>query len=344
MKLSVIIPLFNKEKYIERCLNSLLAQDISPIEYEIIIIDDGSKDSGAQIVQGYVEKHPNICLNSQSNQGPSIARNRCLEVAKGDYIYFLDADDLLTANVLGCLLELCEQNNLEILQFNSKEIENEALSDLPVNSSEEPQQLACPVTDGMSYISENNFRNEVWRYLIKRSFLLNSGIKFIDDMRAYEDLIFTTSVFLKSTRISRVELDAHRYVKVAGSIVTSKSYKKNLVFINNQEKAVEELKGLIENLNNSHKKHLDVVKKLKAKQQAVVFALLIRVIKYRLLNHEDLSLILDKMNKLGGYPIDRKIGAMGDGGLIFNRIIVPLFNTKNLLLLGTGILRLIPRS
>ena len=344
MKLSVITPLYNKEKYIERCLNSLLAQDISSIEYEIIIIDDGSKDSGGQIVQRYAEKYTNIHLISQSNQGPSVARNRCLEVAKGDYIYFLDADDLLTANVLDSLLELCEQNNLEILQFNSNEIENEALNDLPVNTSEEPQQLACPVMDGMSYISDNTYRNEVWRYLIRRSFLINSEIKFKPDMRAYEDLIFTTSVFLKSTRISRVELDAHRYVKVAGSIVTSKGYKENLVFINNQEKAVEELKGLIENLDSSHKKYFNVLKKLKAKQQAVVFALLIRVVKYRLLNREDLSLILDRMNKLGGYPIDRNIGAMGNRGLIFNRIIVPLFNTKNLLLLGTGIMRLIPRS
>ena len=341
MKLSVIIPLYNKEKYIERCLHSLLTQDISPIEYEIIIIDDGSKDSGAQIVQGYVEKHSNIHLISQSNQGPSVARNRCLEVANGDYIYFLDADDLLTTNVLDCLLELCKQNNLEILEFNSKETENEALDDLPDIASKKPQQLACPVMDGMSYLSENNFRNEVWRYLIKRSFLLNSGIKFLEAMRAYEDLIFTTSVFLRANRISKVNLDAHRYVKVEGSIVRSKDPKINLKFIHGMVKAVEELYVLIKNLNSSHENYPNVVNKLKARQQAVVFALIIRAFKYRLHNWNDLNLILAKMNKLEAYPIDPKIGRVGNGNLIQNMIFVPIFNNKTCLFLSLRIIRLI---
>ncbi len=102
MKLSILIPLYNKEKYIERCLKSLLDQDISPSEYEIIIVDDGSKDSSAQIVENYAEKNANIHLISQQNQGPSVARNRCLEAAKGNYLYFLDADDYLATNVLNC--------------------------------------------------------------------------------------------------------------------------------------------------------------------------------------------------------------------------------------------------
>ena len=90
MKLSILIPLYNKEKYIERCFKSLLEQDLSPNEYEIIIVDDGSKDSGASIVQSYADKHSNIHLIKQQNQGPSVARNKCLDAAVGEYVYFFE--------------------------------------------------------------------------------------------------------------------------------------------------------------------------------------------------------------------------------------------------------------
>ena len=122
MKLTILISLYNKEKYIERCLKSLIEQDVSPNMYEIIIVDDGSKDSGGLIVQNYAKKHQNIKLISQLNQGASAARNRGLEAASGDYLYFLDADDYLNTNVLNYLLELGEQNDLEILEFNTKQI------------------------------------------------------------------------------------------------------------------------------------------------------------------------------------------------------------------------------
>ncbi len=341
MKLSILIPLYNKEKYIERCLKSLLDQDISPSEYEIIIVDDGSKDSSAQIVENYAEKNANIHLISQQNQGPSVARNRCLEAAKGNYLYFLDADDYLATNVLNCLFELCKQNNLEILEFNTKELEDGLLPDLPDSSQQNPQELAIPSMDGITYISEHDFRNNVWLYLIKRSFLLDTGIKFLKDMYAYEDLIFTASVFLRSNRISKVNLDAHRYVKVEGSIVTSKDPKINLKFIHGMVKAVEELHVLIKNLNSSHENYPNVVNKLKARQQAVVFALIIRAFKYRLHNWKDLNLILAKMNKLEAYPIDPKIGRIGNGNLIQNMIFVPIFNNKTCVFLSLRIRRLI---
>ncbi len=274
MKLSIIIPLYNKEKYIEGCLKSLLAQDIAPTDYEIIIVDDGSKDAGALLVEQYAEKNANanIQLIRQRNQGPSAARNRALKEAKGDYLYFLDADDYLAPNVLHCLLELCEQNNLEILEFDTKDIEEGALSDLADSSAQNIKGLAFPVMDGITYIAEHDFRNQAWRYVIKRSFLLSSEIAFIEDMQAYEDLIFTAAVFLRSARISKVNLDAHRYVLVAGSIVRSKDPKKHQEFINGMVKAIEELHVLIQNVDISHKKYKKVTTKLKAKQQAVVFA------------------------------------------------------------------------
>ncbi len=336
MKLSIVIPLYNKERYIDRCLKSVLAQDVSPNEYEIIIVDDGSTDTGSLIAQNYAEKHVNIQFFSQENAGPSAARNKGLETTKGDYVYFLDADDYLATNVLNCPLELCEQNNLDILQFNTKEIEEGSLPDLLPLKLED---RALQVMDGVTYIAEHGFRNEAWRYLIKKDFLTDSGIKFIEGT-LYEDAIFTASLFLKANRISKANLDVHRYVVVQNSIATSRDPAHNLKFIHGMVYAVEKFHDLINGLNNSHVNYHRVVKRLKARQQSLVFALMIRTFKYRLLNYKDLKKILVKLNKLEAYPIDPKIGGIGTSK--YNRIFLQIFNNKVLLFLAIKITRLIP--
>lgn len=344
MKLSIIIPLYNKEKYLERCLKSLLVQEINPNDYEVIVVDDGSTDSGRMIAEKYAGEHKNIHLICQENSGPSAARNNGIKRVKGEYIYFLDADDYIAANVLKTLLDLCEQNELEILEFNSRETEEGQLAQ-PINlTSQLAPRLDFAPLDGISFIAKHNLRNYVWRYLIKRSFLLDTGVKFLEDMRAYEDLIFTASVFLQSKSVSKTNLDAHRYVKASGSIVRSKDPKTNLAFINGMVKAVEELHSLINNLDSSHENYDYTVTKLRAKQQAIVFALIIRVFKYRLHNWKELNVILTKMNNLKAYPIDPKIGGINGDNPIYYRGMVAIFNNKPFLFLGTKIMRLIPRG
>jgi glycosyltransferase involved in cell wall biosynthesis len=334
MKLSVVIPLYNKEKYIDRCIKSLLTQDIALDDYEIIIVDDGSKDNGHLICQRYAEKYANIRFLRQENAGPSAARNRGLEVSKGNYIYFLDADDYIATNVINGVLEICEQNNLDILKFDTKEIEDGSLPDfLPQNL----EVKTCQVMDGMAFIAERGLKNEAWRYFIKTDFLTDSGIKFTVGT-LYEDAIFTASLFLKAKRMAKVNLDVHRYVVVKNSIVTSKDRKHNLKFIHGMVNAIEIFNDLIKGLNSSHSDYHRVVKKLKAKQQTLVFALLIRTFKYRLLNFKDLKQILLKLNKLEAYPIDNKLEGIGRA----HSNLIPIINNKTLLFFGLRIRRLMP--
>ncbi|PCJ95893.1 MAG: hypothetical protein COA50_08005 [Flavobacteriaceae bacterium] len=340
MKLSILIPLYNKEKYIERCMESLLAQDLATSEYEIIIVDDGSKDSGPIIAQKYVENNANIQLIRQKNQGPSVARNRCLEAAKGDYLYFLDADDYLVANVLKTLLELGTQHDLEILEFNTKEItEDTILESTPQN----PQDVSVDIMEGITYVAEKGFRNEAWRYFVKRSLLTDTGIKFIEGT-LYEDAIFTASLFLKANRMAKLDMDVHRYAIVENSIVTSKDRSHNLKFIHGMVYAIEHFHGLIKGLNSSHLDYNKVVNQLRGRQQAFVFALIIRNIKYKLLSFKELKEILTKLNTFEAYPIDNKIGGIGKGkaNFMYKMIFVPIFNSKTLLHLGMAIRGLIP--
>lgn len=96
MILSIIIPAYNVERYIDACLQSVFSLPLSEEEMEVIVVDDGSTDQTPQLLQSWAEKHPNLRLLHQHNQGQSVARNWAIEEAKGDYIYMVDSDDAVS--------------------------------------------------------------------------------------------------------------------------------------------------------------------------------------------------------------------------------------------------------
>lgn len=115
MKLSFIIPLYNAEAYIADCLDSILNSDIDRKEYEIIVIDDGSKDNGLAVVRQYEQKHDNITVLVQENQGQSVARNYGIREAKGEYIWCIDSDDYTDSKFSGFLNLLQTHPTLDII-------------------------------------------------------------------------------------------------------------------------------------------------------------------------------------------------------------------------------------
>lgn len=117
MKLSLVIPIYNVEKYVEKCLRSCAEQDITPDEYEIIVVNDGSPDNSLEIVERVAKDYRNVIVVSQENKGLSEARNKGLSLARGDYIWFVDSDDWIEKNCLERLLDLCFQHHLDILHF-----------------------------------------------------------------------------------------------------------------------------------------------------------------------------------------------------------------------------------
>lgn len=115
--LSIVIPAYNAEKYLEECLQSCFAQDIDPAKYEVLLINDGSFDRTMEIAAGWAEKHSNIRVISQVNKGLSIARNVGIEAASGKYIMFLDSDDYLVENSIGGIVSRCLKDNPDLLRF-----------------------------------------------------------------------------------------------------------------------------------------------------------------------------------------------------------------------------------
>lgn len=115
MRLSIIIPMYNVELYIEDCLLSCLKQNISASEYEIIVVNDGSPDGSLAIAERVASTASNIRIVSQPNGGLSAARNTGVKHAKGDYLWFVDGDDCIREDCLKSLVEQCERDNLDML-------------------------------------------------------------------------------------------------------------------------------------------------------------------------------------------------------------------------------------
>ena len=211
--LSFIVPVYNVEKYLEECLDSLLEQDIPHEEYEIICVNDGSTDGSLEILRRYEEKYPNIRVIDQENGGLSAARNVGLVHAKGEYIWFVDSDDLVQNN---CLLELqrisvkekCDRINFGTYEF------------YDTLSQEECKQAKDHLMRANTYL----YNVVVWNNLFRLSNLQNTGLKFrYPETRHSEDGIFMFEYML--TKPSEVIIDkvCYYYRRRPQSLTTSSS-------------------------------------------------------------------------------------------------------------------------
>ena len=113
--LSIIVPVYNAAGYLPECLDSLLEQDIPHSDYEIVCVNDGSKDNSLQVLQSYAARYPNIVIVDKENGGVTTARNAGLAKAQGDYIWFVDSDDFLKTNILGSLRQQIQEHNCDRL-------------------------------------------------------------------------------------------------------------------------------------------------------------------------------------------------------------------------------------
>ena len=223
MKLSIIIPMFNAENYISRCLNSVVDQNLSNNEYEIIIINDGSTDNSLKTCQEFTIKHSNIKIISTENLGQSSARNTGIQISKGKYIYFIDSDDYIATNSLGILLEKSLKFNLDILCF--KMIRTKT-SELKKINPLEIKKNKTTILTGQDYLIDSNsyYKEGVWWYFIKRGYLSELGLKFIEG-RYLQDTVFTAELFINAKKVSFILLDVYRYIINPNSVWTNKSPK-----------------------------------------------------------------------------------------------------------------------
>lgn len=209
--LSIIVPVYNIENYITRCIESLLNQEFSPNEYEIILINDGSTDNSGQICQHYTILYNNIILINQINQGVSAARNLGLEMARGKFICFVDGDDYLISNGLSIVFNSYTlKDNPDVTIYQRYIIKNH-FDYLAEEKIERQRGKRLFVGNGHNYILNQGLIFNVTLAFFKRSFLMENNLKFLNYTIA-EDFLFFTSVLLLNPAIISTSYNIYRYI------------------------------------------------------------------------------------------------------------------------------------
>lgn len=210
MQLSIVIPVYNVEAYLEECLNSCLEQNIPHSDYEIIAINDGSRDGSLDILNRYAAKYPNITVLTQENKGQSVARNRGVEIAKGEYIWFIDSDDWIEKNCLSSLLGFTE----DMVMFNGF---------INAGSSRISKVTFKEVSFEKPHI--NPISIAPWVYLLKKSYLMENDLKFKEGL-FFEDSEFLPLCFRLAKSFRHIKQTVYYYRSNPNSTCRAPEYSK----------------------------------------------------------------------------------------------------------------------
>ncbi len=197
-KFSIIVPVYNVEKYLKECLNSIIEQSYQNIE--IIVVDDGSRDNSGQILDKYAAKDNRIIAIHQQNAGVSAARNAGLDIATGEYICFVDGDDMLMENAykeLAAATENSPQTDIFAFSFctlSGTEIRNKTTYLQTLN------KYASRDCSKKDFIWE--LGGSVWTKIYKRSFLEQNHIRFARGIPLAEDGLFCTECAIQSPKVT----------------------------------------------------------------------------------------------------------------------------------------------
>nr|WP_256439216.1 glycosyltransferase [Pseudozobellia sp. WGM2] len=324
MKLSIIIPCYNMELYLQECVDSILNQNLSSSDYEIIIVNDESKDSTLQIAHTYASTHNHIKVLDKKNGGVGAARNSGYDIAKGKYIYFLDPDDYLAKDTLPLLLSKLEEFNLDILSFDSKSVFEKKY---PISDNLDGKFNELKISDGLTYIANKKYHNEIWWFIINREFMQSTGIRFIEG-KWMEDAILTAELFCEAKKMTHVSLDAHRYRILPTSAMRNKSREHYNKVIYDNANAAHVYHNLMQRLPKTHENTEACLSRLKTRQQSFVFFLLVRLMKSDI-SVSEIPKMLDGFKKIDAYPLKKFLGPDYHG--FSYSFLVFIFNRKPLI-------------
>lgn len=217
-KLSVIVPVYNAEKYLEASINSILNQTLKDIE--IILVNDGSTDGSLSICRRFEEKDTRIRVIDKANGGVSSARNIGIKFSSGEFIGFIDPDDWIEPEMYSSMYEKAKHKNVNVVmcnyvnQYKNKSIHSKInIQDTIINRKIIINELIANMISGETLNSNSTtIAGTVWRMLIKRELIVNNNIKFNEDIPLMEDLIFTIEVLLNTDRIVIDKNHLYHYV------------------------------------------------------------------------------------------------------------------------------------
>lgn len=235
---SIVMPVYNAERYLRESISDILAQSYT--DYELICVDDGSKDGSGKILDSFSNKDERIKVIHQANKGGGIARDNGLKQAKGKYVLFLDADDRFEVDLIKTIVGYAEINKTDILAFNA---------DLFDSESKVKKSAPWLILKNEALVTENPFdvlNTTVWNKLFLRSFLQNNNLHFIDNK--YSDTMFFVAMALLSSQKTMVcnQVLLHYRVNNKASLIANQDKDYMAVYRN--------LEYIKENLDNTRVK------------------------------------------------------------------------------------------
>lgn len=209
--LSIVVPIYNVERYLKKCVDSLLNQDME--NYEIILVDDGSQDACPQICDEYALAYKNIRVIHRENGGLSAARNSGIEVAQGEYVQFVDSDDYLEPNVLNGLIRQTVQENLDVLRFGYQDV-NENYEVFNPNKSPRFVDMRSDIIDGTVYLNTRmGYACYATQFIMRKLIVpdFTAGLHF-------EDVDWLPRMMLDAKRVNGTTQVVYNYLHRSGSI------------------------------------------------------------------------------------------------------------------------------
>lgn len=250
VELSIIIPVYNSEKYLAFCLKSIFNQTFQ--NFEVIVINDGSKDSSIDIINEFKSKYDNLILIEQKNSGVSVARNKAIDMASGKYLMFLDSDDAINSFMIESLFQLMQNNNVELVVSNLINFEHEMDIDVKENKiNNEVRILTHNEAMNLFYLNRG-ISAYVCGKLFVTDIIKKNKIKFPVNM-LYEDTQFTYEYLFYCKKIIKINANYYYYRNNPASITHTIS-PKAIVDFNKATQNIEDIcaryNGITDNFNN----------------------------------------------------------------------------------------------
>lgn len=257
MIISVIIPVYGTEKYLEKCLDSVINQNLKNIEIEIIVINDASQDNSIEIIKEYMKKDKRIILiNKEKNEGLSSARNSGIKRSTGKYLFHLDSDDWIDRNCLQELCNLTKDNPDMIIADYCLDYDNGKKKYLQGQPREINNNISCIknicYSKAVPYISGK---------LIKRDLYIKNNILHIDGVNLGEDLAVILRLLFFSNKVKKLNKSFYHYFQNSQSITKKETNIKNIedivqVLDMNREFFLEKYSDLLPEIDTLYFNHL----------------------------------------------------------------------------------------
>lgn len=217
-ELSILIPVYNNEKYLPRCLDSVLAQTWK--DYEVIVVDDGSTDSSYDLAKGYAAKDPRVRAYRFENKGVSASRNRALDLARGEWLMFVDSDDYIKPKMAETLLKTAHDLDAQIVEC-GLEMKYGPFSWFPSSTG----RKCFDSIDALKHLAKGEFLyNYPYAKLTKKE--CYEGVRFPVDVLCFEDTRTVYKTIAKAKRVATIPDRFYCYVRHAGSLTHKMSLEK----------------------------------------------------------------------------------------------------------------------